>query len=110
LTIVSKNFAEASDGARTDTEIPFPERERGFPRLFGINMIINSLLCLGLWYYRHRALVVVASVEVHNAVNKRVEGVILAYAYVLARVVPCAALAHNDVAGYALLAAPDLDA
>ena len=62
--------------------------------------------CLG--YYRNSALVIAALVEVHNTVNESIESIVFADTYVLSGIVLGAALANDDVAGYALLATPDL--
>ena len=54
--------------------------------------------------------VLTAFVELHDAVDEGVEGVILAHADVLAGVVDRAALTDDDVAGDALLTAENLNA
>lgn len=51
-----------------------------------------------------------AAMESNYTVNECIERVILAHAYVLTGIVSGAALANEDVAGYARLAAPNLNA
>jgi len=48
--------------------------------------------------------------EEHRAVNESVDSVILAHAYILARVVHCTALTLDDVTCLASLTAKNLDA
>ena len=64
-------------------------------------------LSLGLNAYD--AAVACATLEDNSAVCERVEGVIGTHTHVLAGVVSGAALANDDVAGYASLTAPDLN-
>ena len=66
------------------------------------------LLCGG--DYADEAAVFAAFVEFHHTVDEGVERVILAHAYILARVVDGTALTHDDVAGDALLTAKNLNA
>ena len=75
--------------------------------MFGISLLI---LCFGLRYHRHNALVAGSLVEVHNTVGQCIEGVILADTYILAGVVLGATLANDDVAGDNFLATPNLNA
>ena len=73
--------------------------------LFGISF--NSYLCLGIRNHRHNTLVTSAFVEIHHAVNKCIQCVILTDTYVLSRIVLRAALANDDVAGCHALTTPD---
>lgn len=63
------------------------------------------MLSFCLRYYRNSALVLATLVEIHNAVNESVQGVVLADTHILTRVVLCATLANDDVAGDDCLAA-----
>ena len=66
-------------------------------------------LGLSLGLYAHDAAVACSALEHDGAVGQRIEGVIGTHTHVLAGVVSGAALANDDVAGYASLAAPDLN-
>ena len=59
---------------------------------------------------RNNASVALSALEAYSSVSKCEEGVIAADAHVLAGIVHCAALAYNDVAGFAYLAAEDFNA
>lgn len=77
--------------------------------MFGIN--INSVyLSLGFRYHRHYALVAASLVEVNHTVNQRIKRIVLTNTNVFAWIVLRTALANYDVAGDALLAAPDFNA
>ena len=66
-------------------------------------------LCLcGLYGYYATVATVVG--EFHRAVNEGIQRVVAAHAYIFARIVDRAALADDDVACYASLAAAYLDA
>ena len=69
---------------------------------------LNLNLCLGIGDYRHDTLVTGAFVEIHHAVNKCIQCIVLANTYVLTRIVLCATLANDDVAGCHTLTTPDL--
>ena len=66
-------------------------------------------LGLSLGLYAHDAAVACSALEHDGAVGQRIEGVIGTHTHVLAGVVSGAALANDDVAGYASLSAPDLN-
>jgi len=70
------------------------------------------LLFLGFCfrYYRNDALVALALVEVHCAVDESIQSVILTNSNAVTRIVLRAALANDDVAGLHLLATPDFHA
>lgn len=55
------------------------------------------------------AAVTLTALEGHDAIGNGIERVVLANLYVGAGIVNSTALTHDDVAGYALLAAPDLN-
>ena len=76
--------------------------------LFGISFVC-IMLSFCLRYYRNSALVLATLVEIHNAVNESVQGVVLADTHILTRVVLCATLANDDVAGDNLLSTPNLN-
>ena len=67
------------------------------------------MLSFCLRYYRNSALVLATLVEIHNAVNESVQGVVLADTHILTRVVLCATLANDDVGGDNLLSTPNLN-
>ena len=69
---------------------------------------LNLNLCLGIGDYRYDTLVTGAFVEIHHAVNKCIQCIVLANTYVLTRIVLCATLANDDVAGCHTLTTPDL--
>ena len=77
--------------------------------LFVWNKMCLFLLCFCFRYYRNCALVITAFVEIYHTVNESIQGVVLADTHVLTRVVLCAALANDDVAGNTLLTTPDLN-
>lgn len=64
----------------------------------------------GLCYHRYKRPVFAALAEYNHTVGKCKQGVILANAHILARVMLGAALTYNDVAGNHLLTAINLDA
>ena len=65
------------------------------------------MLCLGFGYNRDDALVVIAAVEIHRAVDECKECVVLANGNSVTGIVMCATLAHDDVSGLHLLSTPD---
>ncbi len=60
--------------------------------------------------YRNDATVALAAVESNNTVNESEERVVLAHAYILAGIVNRTALTNDDVASYAGLSTPNLNA
>lgn len=78
--------------------------------LFVWNKYKLFFLSFGFRYYRHNALVTATFVEINHTVNQRIKRVVFANTNVLARVMLGTTLANNDVAGDALLAAPDFNA
>ena len=81
---------------------------RGWDSVFVWNKL-NLNLCLGIGDYRYDTLVAGAFVEIHHAVNKCIQCIVLANTYVLTRIVLCATLANDDVAGNNLLTTPNLN-
>ena len=73
-------------------------------------MAWHNFIGLHLWQYADKTLVATAFVELHCAVDERIQRVILANTDILAGVVLGAALAHDDVSGDTFLSAPDLNA
>ena len=65
-------------------------------------------LCFSLGLYVDETTPFFALAEYHCAVNKCVQSVVLAHAYVEARVVHCAALTFDDVACFGVLTAKNL--
>ena len=58
----------------------------------------------------NHAAVAIAAMEGNHAVNECVKRVVLTHTYVLSGIVNRTALANDDVAGYAGLSAPNLNA
>ena len=74
-----------------------------------MKILFEGILSLSLGSHGHDAAVAVAAVESNRSVNEGEERVVLAHADVLAGIVHGTALANDDVAGDALLAAPNLN-
>ena len=72
------------------------------------SFVVSLCLCFG--NYRNIGAVFATFFELYCAVNQGEQGVVLAHTHVFAGVVYCAALANDDVAGYAFLTAENLNA
>ena len=67
-------------------------------------------LCLACRLYADKATAIFACGEHNYSVNKGIDCMILAHAYVKARMVNCATLTFDDVTGFSILAAEYFDA
>lgn len=73
-----------------------------------MSLLSGKGLCLSLGFYVDEATTFLALGEHHCAVNKRIEGVILAHAHVDAGMVHGTALTFDDVACLGVLTAKNL--
>ena len=78
--------------------------------LAGFDLFCGRVISLLGGDYADERAVLTALVELHNAVDEGVEGVILTHADILAGIVDGAALTDDDVARDALLTTEDLNA
>jgi hypothetical protein len=67
-------------------------------------------LCLACRLYADKATAIFACGEHNYSVNKGIDCMILAHAYVKTRVVNCATLTFDNVAGFSFLTAKNLNA
>ena len=66
-----------------------------------MNQLCFSNRC---WHDRYRAAIFATTLENNNSIDESVERVILANAYILARIVLCATLAYDDITCFYFLA------
>ena len=85
------------------------EKKEGKPPPLHPRERTKTSLGFSLGLNAYDAAVACATLEDNSAVCERVEGVIGTHTHVLAGVVSGAALANDDVTGYASLSAPDLN-